>query len=261
MGTSLRIASVYPDLLGTYGDGGNATILASRASWRGVPVDVVSVGAGEPLPRDCDIYLLGGGEDEPQALAAAGIAAGGALGDAVDRGAVLVAVCAGLQIIGTTFPGSDGTVRKGAEIVDVSTAVGPARAVGDLVVEPRPGSGLETLFGYENHRGRTTLGPGVAPLGTVRRGIGNGAGQLVPPDFAAPSALGVEGLWVGRGAGLVVGTYLHGPVFAQNPQFADAILNRATGGLPPAADDPRLVAANVAAARLRAARARQTGRR
>jgi CobQ-like glutamine amidotransferase family enzyme len=260
-GTTLRIASVYPELLGTYGDGGNATILASRATWRGVPAEVVAVPAGEPVPRDCDVYLLGGGEDEPQALAAAGISAGGALAEAVDRGAVLFAVCAGLQIIGTTFPGTDGAIRAGAAMVDVSTMPGASRAVGDLVVVPRSQLGVDLLYGYENHGGRTTLGPGVEPLGTVRRGVGNGAGQSLP-GAQSEAAHGLEGLWVRRGAGLVVGTYLHGPALAQNPQLADLLLDQAVDGLSPASvDDPRIAAADTAARQLRAARARQTSGR
>jgi hypothetical protein len=260
-GTALRIASVYPELLGTYGDGGNALILASRATWRGIPTELVTVRAGEPVPRQCDIYLFGGGEDEPQALAAVGIRAGGALADAVDGGAVLFAVCAGLQIIGTTFPGVDGKVHAGAAIVDVVTAPGPSRAVGDLVVQPVPETGLGLLYGYENHGGRTTLGPGVGPLGTVRRGIGNGAGQMAPVDGGVPTAE-LEGVWTKRGAGRIAGTYLHGPALAQNPQFADLLLTEALGELPQAsADDPRIAVVDRAASVLRAARARQTSRR
>ena len=256
--STLRIASIYPELLGTYGDGGNAVILAARARWRGLAAELVEVSAGDPIPGGCDIYLLGGGEDEPQALAATG-ARTGALAGAVSGGAVLLAVCAGLQIVGTSFPGTDGRIHSGAELVDVTTVPGEARAVGDLVVRPRTGLNAEPLYGYENHGGRTTLGPGVAPLGAVVRGIGNGAGQ-------ADEAGAYEGLWAPTGAGLVVGTYLHGPVLAQNPQLAEAILERAVPGLPPLDDaDPRVAAAAAATATavtaLRAARARQTARR
>jgi hypothetical protein len=252
----LRIASIYPELLGTYGDGGNAVILAARARWRGLAAELVEVRAGDPIPGECDVYLLGGGEDEPQALAAAG-ARTGALAGAVSGGAVLLAVCAGLQIVGLSFPATDGRIHSGAELVDATTLPGATRAVGDLVVRPRAGLafglGDEPLYGYENHGGRTTLGPGVAPLGAVVRGIGNGAGQV-------DEAGAYEGLWAPTGAGLVIGTYLHGPVLAQNPQLAEVILERVAPGLPPLDDvDPRAAAAATAA--LRAARARQTARR
>lgn len=259
--SALRIASVFPELLGTYGDSGNATILAARSSWRGQPAEVVTVPAGEPVPRHCDLYLLGGGEDEPQVLAAAGVGAGGSLAAAVGAGAVLFAVCAGLQIVGTSFPGADGNVHSGAGIVDLVTTPGATRAVGDLVVDPRPEVGLDVLYGYENHRGRTSLGAGLAPLGTVRRGIGNGAGQRLAVGPRGLTGGDLEGVWAVCGDGLVVGTYLHGPVLAQNPQLADRLLDEAVGGLPPvSSDDPRAAAADRAATALRAARARQTSR-
>ena len=64
----LKICVLYPDLLGTYGDGGNALVLAQRAHARGIEVDVRSVTIGAAIPP-ASIYLLGGGEDGPQRLA------------------------------------------------------------------------------------------------------------------------------------------------------------------------------------------------
>lgn len=251
--STLRVALVYPELLGTYGDGGNAEIVAARARWRGQPAEVVGVRPGDPVPADCDIYLLGGGEDEPQALAAAGLRQGGALAAAVEGGAVVLAVCAGLQVLGTRFPGTDGRLHDGAGLADMHTDPGAPRAVGDLVVAPRAETGLALLYGYENHGGRTTLGAGVLELGGARRGLGNGAGQQ------DRSGLGVDGVWAPLGAGLVIGTYLHGPVLAQNPQLADLLIDRVRPDLAAAApDDPRMAAADRASAALRAARARQT---
>ncbi len=244
--STLRVALIYPELLGTYGDGGNALVLASRARWRGLPTEVVEVRAGEPVPAGCDIYLFGGGEDEPQALAAAGMRTGG-LAQAVRGGALVLAVCAGLQIVGTSFPGTDGHMHDGVGLVDLTTHPGTPRAVGDLVVAPRGEFGLELLYGYENHGGRTTLGPGLAPLGEVRRGMGNGTE-------------GGDGVWGEVGDGLVVGTYLHGPVLAQNPGLADRLLTQLAPDLPPlAADHRRAGPAQSAITQLRSARARQTG--
>mgnify|MGYP000051686742 CR=1 FL=1 len=59
----IRIASIYPTLLGTYGDGGNVLALKHRAGLHGLTTEVVEVSPGEPLPRDCDLYVLGGGEE------------------------------------------------------------------------------------------------------------------------------------------------------------------------------------------------------
>lgn len=245
--SAVRIVLVYPELLGTYGDGGNAMVLAARAQWRGLRAETVPVRAGEPVPDGGDIYLLGGGEDEPQALAAAGLRTG-ELSRAVTGGAALLAVCAGLQVIGTSFPGTDGRLHDGVGLVELSTAPGTPRVVGDLVVSPRRELGLPVLYGYENHGGRTTLGPGLQPLGEVRRGLGNGAGRAW------------DGVLAGPGAGWVVGTYLHGPVLAQNPALADRLLAHVVGDLPALPVDlPAARAAEAATAALRAARARQTG--
>jgi len=232
--SATRIALVYPELLGTYGDGGNAMVLAQRLRWRGLPAQVVPVPAGSPLPEQCDIYLLGGGEDEPQVLASAGLRDGETLRRVTDAGAVVFAVCAGFQIVGHSFPGMDGRQHEGAGLLDVETrrsfaADGeplPTRAVGDVVVEPDPALGLPPLLGYENHGGRTRPLPGAAgsPLGHVRAGIGNGT-----PDRAE-----------GHVAGHVLATYLHGPVLAQNPALADLLLTWVHGALPALDQQPEI---------------------
>lgn len=245
MTSAVRIALVYPELLGTYGDGGNALVLAARARWRGLPAEVLEVAAGSPVPAGLDVYLYGGGEDDPQTLAAAGTRDSPGLRQAVEGGAVTLAVCAGLQILGTSFPATDGRRHAGAGLVDLDTEPGTPRVVGDLVVAPAPALGLPLLYGYENHGGRTRLGPGVRPLGTVRTGLGNGH----------PDQPGVDGAIAAVGAGQVVCTYLHGPVLAQNPALADWLLTAVVGDLPPLDPDP--VAGPATA--LRTARARQTG--
>ncbi len=66
----LRFVSIYPVLLGTYGDGGNLRILATRARARGYDVEAIELDAGEPVPDGADLYLLGGGEDDAQVAAA-----------------------------------------------------------------------------------------------------------------------------------------------------------------------------------------------
>lgn len=248
----VSIVLVYPDVLGTYGDGGNARILAQRLRWRGVGADVVTVTVGTPLPRTGDIYVLGGGEDAPQALAATDLRADGGLTAATERGAAVLAVCAGLQVLGTTFRTSDG-VRTGVGLVDADSTEGlPVRAVGELVVDPLlPPTGeqqagaqhVARLSGYENHASATRLGPGVSPLGRVVTGIGNG-------DDAH-----TDGFVVGR----VLGTYLHGPVLARNPDLADLLLSWVVGPLAPLDDsealglrEERLAAATPAGRRRRA---------
>jgi CobQ-like glutamine amidotransferase family enzyme len=225
----VAVVLLYPDLLGTYGDGGNATILAQRLRWRGQRADVVTIRSGDPVPASAEFYVVGGGEDLPQALAARQLGANGPLHHAVAAGAAVLAVCAGLQILGTSFVGPDGVETAGLGLVDAVTRRGNGpRAVGELVVDPGPVTGLPPLTGYENHGGVTVLGPTATPLGVVRVGVGNGAAITAGPSgLAAPSPPSVDGFVAGR----VLGTYLHGPGPARNPALADHLLASVLGPL------------------------------
>jgi CobQ-like glutamine amidotransferase family enzyme len=215
----LRIVWIYPDLLSTYGDRGNMLILAHRARARGIPVETVEVRSDQRLPDSADLYLIGGGEDGPQALAAQRLTADGGLHRAVARGSVVFAVCAGYQLLGRSFF-AKGAQCPGLELLDLHSDRGPTRAVGELhgVIDPR--LGLPPLSGFENHGGRTHLGPGVSPLAQVTTGVGN--------DGAS------EGAWRGN----LLGTYSHGPALSRNPALADLLLRWATGAahLPPLDD-------------------------
>ncbi len=226
-GSRVMVALLFPDLLGTYGDSGNAVILAQRLAWRGIDACVLTVHSGDSVPENCELYVVGGGEDLPQALAATqlGTRAGGPLRRAVDRGSAVLAVCAGMQILGTSFVGPDGVEADGLGLIDCVTrrGLGP-RAVGEIVVEPVRALALPTLSGYENHAGVTTVGPGASELGQVRLGSGNGDGS------------GIDGAWAGK----VVGTYLHGPVLARNPALADLLLTWVVGDLAPLDDEESL---------------------
>ncbi len=217
----VSIALLYPELLGTYGDGGNATVLAQRLRWRNIPAEVVDVHAGEAIPSGCQIYVMGGGEDAPQALAAHELRSGSALVDAVEAGSAVLAVCAGLQVLGQRFTGEDGKAHEGLGLLDCETHRDDgARRVGEVVVVPHADLGLPDLTGYENHGGVTILGPTARPLGQVVVGHGNAGGD------------GTEGIVNGR----VVGTYLHGPVLARNPALADYLLASVLGPLEPIDD-------------------------
>ncbi len=214
----LRIVWLYPDLLSTYGDRGNLLILARRADLRGLPVECVEVRSDQPVPVDGDIYLLGGGEDGPQALASQRLRTDGGLHRAIESGAVVFAVCAGYQLLGTSFF-AKGAKCEGLGILDLSSDRGATRAVGELAGEVDPTLGVPALTGFENHGGRTHLGPGVKPLARVTTGIGND-GQT-------------EGAWQGK----VLGTYSHGPALARNPAIADLLLTWATGQVMEPIDD------------------------
>jgi lipid II isoglutaminyl synthase (glutamine-hydrolysing) len=208
----LRIALIYPSLLGTYGDGGNASVLAQRLRWRGIAAETIDVGLDDPVPEQADVYVLGGGEDVAQTLAVSKLA-NGALGRAADAGRPVFAVCAGFQILGETFLDGRGDTHAGLGLIDCRTdRLNGPRAVGELLGTPALDGLAGPLTGYENHGGRTVLGPEARPFATVEAGIGNGDG-------------GVDGAVQGS----VVATYLHGPALARNPALADYLLRRAVG--------------------------------
>ncbi|MDO4791345.1 MAG: glutamine amidotransferase [Buchananella hordeovulneris] len=220
---SLRIGLILPDLLGTYGDSGNAVVLAHRARQRGYEVEIVTVHYGEPIPDSLDLYTLGGGEDVAQSLAAAHLIADGGLGRAVERGAPLLAICAGLQVLGEWFTDAEGRQVAGCALVDARTTPRGERMIGELAARPsgalREWGVDDVLLGFENHGGRTELGADAQPLGVVEFGYGNGV-----------EGAGGAGVYVdGAVAGSVLCTYAHGPVLARNPQLADAFLARALG--------------------------------
>jgi CobQ-like glutamine amidotransferase family enzyme len=216
--SALRIVWLCPDLLSTYGDRGNMLILARRAYVRGIAVETHEVRSDEPVPQEGDIYLLGGGEDGPQALAAQRLNANQGLHRAVARGATVLVVCAGYQLVGTTFF-AKGERCPGLGILDLQSDRGPTRAVGEVAGTPDAALDLPTLTGFENHGGRTHLGPGLTPLARVTTGVGN--------DGAT------EGVWHGK----LIGTYMHGPALARNPALADLLISWATGSTVDAIDD------------------------
>jgi CobQ-like glutamine amidotransferase family enzyme len=219
----LKIVSVYPELLGTYGDGGNVVVLERRLAWRGVAVEVVTTRVRDPLPADGDLYVLGGSEDVHQLTALEALRRGPLLA-AVERGAHVLGVCAGLQLLGTAMDTADRRY-EGLGLIDLTTAPLEVRVVGEVVAEPTEVlAGLPAVTGFANHRGGTRLGPGVRALGRTVSGRGNDGEQSAP-----------EGAVQGR----VVTTYLHGPVLARNPALADWLLARVVGEeLPPLATDP-----------------------
>ncbi len=230
----LRLVWVYPDLLSTYGDRGNLLVLMRRAQLRGIEVDAVEVKSDEPVPEGGDIYLLGGGEDLPQILAASRLRADGGLNRAAERGAVVFAVCAGYQLVGHQFGGVEGEPVAGLGILDATSGRGERRGVGEIVADVDPALGVPRLTGFENHQGVTHLGRDARPLAKVTLGVGNGDGT--------------EGAYAGN----VLGTYLHGPALARNPGLADLLLSWVTGPLRPLAAEAEEWASRLRAERLAA---------
>ncbi len=217
-GRPLRLVWVYPDLLSTYGDRGNLLVLERRARLRGIATQAVSVNSDQRVPTEGDIYLMGGGEDLPQILAARRLRVDDGLAAAAASGAVVFAVCAGYQLLGAEFGGVDGQPLPGLGLLDIRSGRGERRSVGEILADVDPALGVPRLTGFENHQGVTQLGPGARPLSRTVRGVGNGDGT--------------EGAYAGR----VLGTYLHGPALVRNPALADLLLSWAVGPLQPVAE-------------------------
>ncbi|WJY96573.1 type 1 glutamine amidotransferase [Corynebacterium fournieri] len=217
----LSIGLVLPDVLGTYGDDGNALVLRERARMRGIDAEITRILLDDDVPPSHDIYTLGGGEDAAQLIAAARLSASPGLQAAAADGKPIFAVCAGLQVLGHTFR-AHGNEVDGVGLLDITTAPLSKRATGELAATPtRAGITAElseALTGFENHMGATVLGPKASPLGRVTKGVGNGAGVAGSTDGEM-----VDGVVQGS----VIATYMHGPALARNPQLADLLLARA----------------------------------
>jgi CobQ-like glutamine amidotransferase family enzyme len=213
--STLDIALLYPELLGTYGDRGNALVLRRRCALRGIEARVLEIAVGDPVPSSASIYLLGGGEDAPQLTALDALRESGALGTAIDAGSVLLAVCAGFQIVGTNLADADGRRIEGLGLLDVTTTRAPKRLVGEVAVQDDV-LGTGVLVGFENHRGVTMPGASARPLGRRTPELG----------YATDGAV----------QGRIVGTYLHGPVLARNARLADRLLEWVTGPLTQCSD-------------------------
>jgi CobQ-like glutamine amidotransferase family enzyme len=232
------LAHLYPREMNIYGDTGNVLVLRRRLQWRDLPVEVVPVGVGDPLPAEADIVLGGGGQDAAQGEIGADVLGKGPMLRAMaSDGVVMLAICGMYQLLGHEFLTHDGQRIPGVDVLDVVTRGSSTRLIGNHAIESPWGQ----LVGYENHSGLTKLGPGAAPLATTAVGKGNNG----------------EDRTEGCIAGNVFGTYLHGPVLAKSPAFADELIRRALHrrGEPAALesldDSIALAAAAVAAGRPR----------
>ena len=211
--STVRIGLVLPDLMGTYGDGGNALILRQRLRMRGYDAEIVEITLNDPVPESLDVYTLGGAEDSAQRLATRHLAKYPGLQKAAERGAPVLAICAAIQVLGNWYETSSGERVDGVSMLDVTTSPQATRSIGEVITTPRMDGLTQPLTGFENHRGGTTLGAEARGLARVTHGVGNGVGD------------GLEGVVQGS----VIGTYMHGPALARNPELADLLLKRALG--------------------------------
>ncbi len=210
----LRLLALYPDQMNIYADRGNIIFLRRRCEWRGIGFAYAAAGPGERFdPGEHDFLYLGGGQDRDQRAVAADMVETKreAFAAAIDDGAVGLAVCGGYQLLGHSYQLNEEKL-PGLGLVDLETvrAEGP-RLIGNVAIEANLGNGSQTIAGFENHGGRTHLGPDAEPLGRVLKGFGNNGKD------------GLEGVRQDN----LIGTYLHGPLLPKNAWLADELIARA----------------------------------
>ena len=200
----LTIVTLLPRLLDTNGDAANARVLAQRARWAGLSARIVPVQSVADLPETVDLVVIGSGTDTDLVAARDALSAlAEPLRGWLAGGVPVLAVGTGWELLSAGLDLADGSSVDGLGLVSGRASALPARVTDDLVVDA---DGLR-LLGFENHlRGYTGA---AAPLGTVPYGTGNGDGSEGAVD------------------GSFIGTHLHGPVLARNPQLADRMLRAA----------------------------------
>lgn len=206
----LRIVHLYPDLMNLYGDRGNILTLVKRAQWRDIETEVIDITIGDQIDfSEVDIIFMGGGQDRGQKLIADDLSLRKeGLKKAVESGLCGLLVCGGYQMFGRYFRTERGEEIPGIDIIDAYTVAGPNRLVGNILIK---NEFLGNVVGFENHSGKTLLGPKARPLGKVVKGNGNNGED------------GTEGAIYNN----LFGTYLHGPILPKNPNLADYILELA----------------------------------
>jgi CobQ-like glutamine amidotransferase family enzyme len=234
---ALRVCGLYPELMNIYADRGNIAVLRARCDWRELGFELAASSLRDALDPDAhDLFYIGGGQDRDQAAVAHDMAATKreALHAAAARGAVVLAVCGGYQLLGHHYE-MGGEQLPGVGLVDLWTVreEGP-RLIGNCAIEAELGDGPRVIAGFENHGGRTYLGHGERPLGRVLAGHGNNGKD------------GFEGVHRDN----VIGTYLHGPLLPKNVWLADRLIELALGiELEPLPDDSLEEAAHGSARR------------
>src|SRR5437763_9798577 len=199
-----------------YADRGNLLMLERRCAWRGIDFELTASGLGARVDPDAhDLFYLGGGQDRDQLLCAEDLVEikRDGLREAARRGAVVLAVCGGYQLLGRAYTLGEHRV-EGVGLLDVDTVRedGP-RLIGNVAIEVSldGDTDRQLLVGFENHGGRTHLEAGQEALGRVVKGHGNDGRS------------GLEGARRGN----TIGTYLHGPLLPKNVWFADWLIARA----------------------------------
>ena len=208
---TLRICHLYPDLLNLYGDRGNILCMRRRLEWRGIDAEVTEVTVGQQADfTQFDLFFIGGGQDFEQEVLLSDLKAGkgSEIKAAIADGKTFLTICGGYQMLGSYYETYDGQRCDFIGALDLYTVGSKTRMIGNYKFKCGEAAGGSVVVGFENHSGKTHLGRGVEPLGTVLAGFGNNGED------------GTEGAHYKN----VFGTYSHGPMLPKNPEFCDMLL-------------------------------------
>ena len=210
----LRICHLYPEVLNLYGDRGNIRCLQQRLLWRNIDCEITQVKIGDRADLSAfDLFFIGGGQDFEQEVLLGDLKSGKAaeIHAAIEDGKTFLCICGGYQMLGHYYETYEGVKCEFLGAIDFYTVGGKVRMIDNYAFRLGEESGGSTVVGFENHSGRTYLGPGVKPLGTVLKGYGNNGEDKT------------EGVRYKN----VFGSYSHGPILPKNPELCDEILRSA----------------------------------
>lgn len=200
---AFTILQLYPAELGVTGDSGNVLALQVRLERAGVPVQVVRHHVGDTLPAEVDAIVIGNGPLSAMRVVLDDLHANApALRAWVDQDVPLLAVGAGMELLGETITAPDAERIEGIGIFPITTARGGDRRVGYLTVSTTVGD----VVGFEDHSTRTDRREASA-FGTVSAGV-----------------TGSRGLGDGIRVREAIGTRVQGPVLPLNPVLTDSLL-------------------------------------
>ncbi len=220
---SITIGWLYPELMSTYGDRGNILVLQKRCEWRGITCTIVPIDfqSKEEDIAKMDMIFGGGAQDRQQGILIDDLRKrkGPVLKKLLERNIPGLFVCGSPQLLGSFYMTGDGKKLEGLGLFDMESrhfGNGKPRCIGNMLIRiPNtfeiPGLRfLDTVVGFENHGGRTYLGTGLTPFGTVLVGNGNNG----------------EDTTEGARYKNWIATYSHGPLLAKNPHIADWLISK-----------------------------------
>ena len=214
----LNICWLYPDLMSTYGDRGNVMILKNRMNWRNIDSKIIDItlGTSNDELKKADIIFMGGAQDRQQEIVSIDLNnRKNVIKTMIESKVPGLFICGAYQFMGKYYLDSNGKKNPGLEIFDlytISPESNSKRLIGNIEAKILvPELKNKSIVGFENHGGRTYLSSNAQPFAKVISGNGNNGQDKTEGSFYKNA----------------IGTYLHGPILANNPCIADFLIAQA----------------------------------